>query len=96
MCWGVQYHPELGLREIAASLRTQVGTLVEDGLADGEATVNAQADLIAQLAAAPDRRDLAWRLGLDEEVTNSGRRVKELRNFIEHLVRERASARGRG
>lgn len=95
VCWGVQYHPELGLGEIASSLRTQVETLVEDGLVDDEAAVNAQADLIAQLAAAPDRRDLAWRLGLDEEVTDSGRRVNELRNFIEHLVRERATARGR-
>jgi GMP synthase (glutamine-hydrolysing) len=94
--WGVQYHPEISLREVAAALRRQVDDLVEHGLVRDETDVEAQAGLIDALHEDPDRRDLAWRLGLDEQVTNASKRMTELRNFIRHLVepirRERARA----
>ncbi|WP_238307523.1 hypothetical protein [Methylorubrum suomiense] len=35
----------------------------------------------------PNRRDLAWRLGLDEQVTDERLRLAEMRNFIGALVR---------
>jgi GMP synthase (glutamine-hydrolysing) len=46
------------------------------------------ARLIADLGREPERRDLAWQLGLDEEVTVPERRMTELRNFIAHVRRE--------
>ena len=33
----------------------------------------------------PDRRDLAWQIGLDAEVTDIGRRRREIRNFLQYL-----------
>ena len=53
------------------------------------------AELIDALHQEPGRRDLAWRLGLDEQVTDPGRRQTELRNFIELAVKPNRSARGR-
>ncbi len=94
--WGVQYHPEITLAEVAAALRRQARELIEDGLARSPADVEAHADAIEALHREPERRDLAWRLGLDEEVTDPRRRTTELRNFIEHLVGPCRSARGRG
>ena len=35
----------------------------------------------------PERPDLAWRLGRDEQVTDERRRLTELRNFLESLRR---------
>lgn len=93
--WGVQYHPELSLYEVAAALRRQADDLIGRGLAGSHAELEAHAGLIEALHEDPARQDLAWRLGLDREVTEPARRRAELRNFIEHLVKPRRSARGR-
>ncbi|MBW6527445.1 type 1 glutamine amidotransferase [Sphingomonas sp. RHCKR7] len=84
--WGVQYHPEIDLGEVAAALRRQADDLVEHGLARDDADVVAQAALVEALGDAPDRHDLAWRLGLDAQVTDPATRSTEIRNFIEQLV----------
>ena len=91
--WGVQYHPELPLSEIAQALRRQAGSLVESGLAADRAAALAYADRVAALAEAPERRDLAWQLGLDEQVTDPALRQLELRNFIEHMAAPRRARR---
>ena len=93
--WGVQYHPELPLDEIAGGIRRQAGDLIEQGLAQDEAAVEAYAAQIDALDRAPDRRDIAWQLGLDRQVTDPALRRTELRNFIEHLVQPTRSRRGR-
>ncbi len=93
--WGVQYHPELPLEDIAQSIRRQAAGLVERGLARSEAEVEDQAGLIEALGREPHRLDLAWRLGLDREVIEAPRRRAELRNFIRHLVEPTRSRRGR-
>lgn len=80
--WGVQYHPELTLAEIAAALRRQADDLLAQKLVADEAALEAHAARIDALDAEPDRRDLAWQLGLDREVTDPARRTRELRNFI--------------
>lgn len=86
--WGVQYHPEIGLDEVAGALRRQADSLVEAGLArDGE-DVEAYAWQVDGLHADPTRRDLAWRLGLDAQVTDERLRQTEMRNFVEALGRE--------
>jgi GMP synthase (glutamine-hydrolysing) len=94
--WGVQYHPEISLFEVAAALRRQVDDLVEHGLAPTPETVEQHAALVEALHDAPERRDLAWRLGLDDQVTVPELRTAEIRNFIEHLVLPTRARRGRG
>ncbi|KAA2232465.1 type 1 glutamine amidotransferase [Salinarimonas soli] len=94
--WGVQYHPEISLAEVAGALRRQADDLIQDGLARSGEDVETYAAQVEALHREPDRRDLAWRLGLDEEVTDVRRRTAELRNFIEHLVGPTRSERGRG
>jgi GMP synthase (glutamine-hydrolysing) len=93
--WGVQYHPEISLAEVAAALRREAGDLVESGLAGTHENLEAHAALIDALDQEPNRRDLAWRLGLNEEVTCPRRRRTELWNFIRHLAEPTATARGR-
>ena len=94
--WGVQYHPELPLEELAQAIRRQAGELVSRGLAQTEAEVEAQAVLFEGLGRQPERLDLAWRLGVDREVIEGKRRRTELANAIDHLIRPARARRGRG
>jgi GMP synthase (glutamine-hydrolysing) len=93
--WGVQYHPELSLHEVAAALRRQADEMVKEGLVRSPDEVEIQAALIDGLDRDPGRRDLAWRLGLDEQVIEADKRHLELSNFIERLVKPTRSHRGR-
>jgi GMP synthase (glutamine-hydrolysing) len=93
--WGVQYHPEFSLRLIATILRRHRRTLIDQGLRRDEADTGAWLADLDALDADPSRRDLAWAHGLDEEVLDPGKRVTELRNFIEARVKPFASVRGR-
>jgi len=93
--WGVQYHPEIGLDEVAGALRRQAGGLVEAELARAEDAVGTYARRIGALHREPGRRDLAWRLGLDEKVTDERLRRSELRNFIGALGRRGSLAVGK-
>ncbi|HEX8484060.1 type 1 glutamine amidotransferase [Sphingomonas sp.] len=83
--WGVQYHPELALGEIAAALRRDAEDLVDAGLADSPDHVEAQAVLFDQLHRDPNSRDVRWRLGVDDSVALEDQRRTELRNFIDHI-----------
>ena len=94
--WGVQYHPELPLDEVAGALRQQADDLIEQSLAQDKAAVEAYAATVETLGRTPARRDLAWQLGLDRQVTDPALRQAELRNFIEHLAHPARSRRGRG
>lgn len=93
--WGVQYHPELPLSEIADAMRRQATDVVAQGLATDARAVETYAQSVDALARDPGRRDLAWRLGLDEQVTDPTLRQTELRNFLAHLVEPTRSQRGR-
>ena len=93
--WGVQYHPELPLAEIADALRRQAEDVIAQGLARDRDDIETIAVSIETLDRDPGRRDLAWRLGLNEQVTEPKLRQTELRNFLEHLVGPIRSRRGR-
>lgn len=94
--WGVQYHPELSLAEIAAALRRQADDLVEHGLAASDQDVERQAALVDALDSEPDRADLAWQLGVDAQIADQRLRTTELANFFRHLVLPTREQRRRG
>lgn len=85
--WGVHYHPEIGLDEVAGALRRQADGLVDAGLAGAREDLEAYACLVDARHRAPNRRDLAWRLGLDDQVTDDIRKLAELRNFVETVAK---------
>lgn len=88
--WGVQYHPELNLAEIGTALQRQVPDLIKEGLARDAAAVDAHAQVLHALHHDPDRRDLAWQLGLDRDVTDDAQRRLELENFLRMLEERRS------
>jgi len=93
--WGVQYHPEFTLDEMAGVLERYGKVLVEEGpFSDLDALARHAADLKA-LQSDPSRTDIAWRLGYDSDVLEPRRRLTEIRNWIERLVMPFMSKRGR-
>jgi len=82
----VQYHPELDLYEVAGALRRQRDELVDEGYASSPEALEKYASHVEALHSTPDRRDLAWPLGLDEQVTKVECRLTELRNFIRFVT----------
>ncbi|MEG8040397.1 type 1 glutamine amidotransferase [Sphingomonas sp. LR60] len=84
--WGVQYHPELSLQEIAIALRRQADGLVEAGLAESPEEVEERADVFAALHDTPERRSLRWRLGVDGELADTDARRREIANFLGALA----------
>jgi GMP synthase (glutamine-hydrolysing) len=94
--WGVQYHPEFSLTEVATILERMALLMVEEGHVANEAEARAWCAEMRALDADRARRDLAWRHALDAEVLDDARRTRELGNWIEARVKPEASRRGRG
>ncbi len=85
--WGVQYHPELTIGEIAASLRRQTDDLIAQDMARDRVAIEFYAALLDELHDDATRRDIAWRIGIDDEIIDEKKRTSELRSFLRLLER---------
>ncbi len=96
VAWGVQYHPEYPLRELAVIVR-RIGTrLMEEGFfADEPEMRNFARDLDA-LDRDPTSRRLAWRHGVSGNVLDKKLRTGEIANWVEFQVLPTRAKRGRG
>ena len=93
--WGVQYHPEFGLKQLAIIMEGRLDMLVEEGFFADRAMGQATVDDWITLEDDPKRGDIAWRYGLTEDITDPSTRRIEISNWIATQVRPRKSARGR-
>ena len=94
--WGVQYHPEYPLREIAAIVR-RIGTrLIDEGFFLDEADIEIFAGDLDVLDADPADKRLAWRYGISKNVLDKTLRTGEIANWIEYQVLPTRGKRGRG
>jgi GMP synthase (glutamine-hydrolysing) len=94
--WGVQYHPEFSLTEVAVILKRLGQQMVIENFARDAADAEAYADDLIALDQDRSRHYIAWKLGLDEQVLNDELRLTEIRNWIDLQVKPKASERGRG
>jgi GMP synthase (glutamine-hydrolysing) len=93
--WGVQYHPELTLTEVASIIARRARMLVGEGIFADEAQGHSYCDELMTLDADRSRTDIAWRLGIQPEILDPQLRLTEIRNWIELRVRPEKSRRGR-
>jgi GMP synthase (glutamine-hydrolysing) len=91
--WGVQYHPEYDLRQIAAILRRRAGAMVKDGFADKPEDIEAMASHLMQLSEDPSRRDIAWKYGIGPSVLDHTIHRREFTNWLEACVMPKAAVR---
>lgn len=93
--WGVQYHPEYTLADIAASFRRHGKRLIEERFFNDNEEVLHYSANVAALNEKPHDKPLAWKLGLDSTVLDKNVRTREIRNWVHHQVLPTRSKRGR-
>jgi GMP synthase (glutamine-hydrolysing) len=93
--WGVQYHPEFTLTELASILERRRGPLTREGIFADEAQGSDYCAELRMLDRDRGRQDIAWRLGIQPELLDQEMRLTELRNWIALKVRPEKSGRGR-
>jgi GMP synthase (glutamine-hydrolysing) len=85
-CWAVQYHPEYGYAEIAATARRYGDALITEGVfADAADLQGWVADLRA-LDRTPGDRRLNWRHGIGPGLSENSARRLELVNWLQQQV----------
>jgi GMP synthase (glutamine-hydrolysing) len=84
--WGLQYHPEYDVHEMARLCYCRKQKLVDRGFFLNLDAAQSFVDRLEALYQDPGRKDIAWLLGIDEDVMNDDIRLAEVRNWIEQLV----------
>jgi GMP synthase (glutamine-hydrolysing) len=87
--WGLQYHPEYDLHELARLCYCRKQKLTEKGFFRDLEAAQVFVDQLEALHQDPGRKDIAWLLGIDEDVMNEDLRLVEVRNWIEQQVQPR-------
>ena len=82
--WGLQYHPEYDLHEMARLMFCRIEKLVRLGFFADEAAGLAHIDQLEALHADPTREDIATALGLKADVMDDSLRTIEVQNWINH------------
>lgn len=94
--WGVQYHPEYPLREVAAIVRRIGARLIGEGFFLDEADIGTFAGDLDALDRNPADKRLSWRHGISQNVLDKRLRTGEVANWLEFQVLPTRAKRGRG
>jgi GMP synthase (glutamine-hydrolysing) len=84
--WAVQYHPEYDLHEMARLIHCRTEKLVGLGFFADADDARVYVERLETLHDDPQRKDLAWQLGIDADVMRAEVRRVEVRNWIARLV----------
>jgi GMP synthase (glutamine-hydrolysing) len=84
--WGLQYHPEYDLREMARLTWCRLEKLQSLGFFKDRDAGEAYVAQLESLHQDQSRGDIAWRLGIDDDILNVDVRRCEVRNWISKLV----------
>lgn len=84
--WGLAYHPEYDLHEMARLLQARAQKLINEKFFNSAEDLAAYIDSLETLHQHPDRKDLRWRLVIDDDVLAAGIRQNEFNNWIRHAV----------
>ena len=84
--WGLQYHPEYDLHELARLTYCRIDKLIRHGFFATRDAALVYVDQLEALHADPSRKELAWLLGIDGDVLCEDVRQIEVRNWIDRLV----------
>lgn len=80
--WGVQYHPEYTLADMASLAHARKPALIREGFFPDDAAASHWVSRLQALHADQTRKDLSWGLAVDEDVLDDDVRQRELINWI--------------
>ena len=84
--WGLQYHPEYDLHEMARLTWCRIDKLTGLGFFADRQAGEDHVVLLEALHDDPARKDIAWKLGIDDDIMDKAYRRTEVRNWLNHLV----------
>lgn len=84
--WGLQYHPEYDLYQMARLIHCRRAALIKEGFFTDDDDARELVARYEQLHNAPDNKALAWRLAVEDDVLVDAVRQTEPRNWLAHLV----------
>lgn len=84
--WGVQYHPEYDLHEVARLILAREPRLIKQGLFRDHDDLVDYVNKLEALHEDPARTDLRWQLKIDDDVLDASIRECEFRNWLKHLI----------
>jgi GMP synthase (glutamine-hydrolysing) len=96
VAWGVQYHPEFSLTDIAVIIRRYGSRLIREGFFADIAARDAYTADLEMLQHEPGLKPIAWRYGIDDTVLDARVRTAEIANWITSQVLPARRQRGRG
>jgi len=94
--WGVQYHPEYPLGEVATIVRRIGPRLIDEGFFLNTADIETFASDLDTLDRNPNDKRLSWRHGISRNVLEKKLRTGEVANWLEFQVLPTRAKRGRG
>jgi GMP synthase (glutamine-hydrolysing) len=83
--WGVQYHPEYNLGEMAALTNARRTPLIKEGFFVDTQAADQHIERLKTLHADPTRKDLRWGLSVDEDILDDDVRQREFINWLAFL-----------
>jgi len=89
--WGLAYHPEYDLHEVARLIMARAPKLVAEGFFQSHEALVQYVEKLETLHQNPNRKDLRWELDIDDDVLSDQVRQVEFRNWINKLVLPRAA-----
>ena len=84
--WGLQYHPEYDLHEMARLTWCRLNKLIELKFFENREAGENYVDLLETLHSNPTRKDIEWLLGVDADVIQEDFRQLEVQNWVNRLV----------
>jgi len=84
--WGLQYHPEYDLYQMARLMSARREALLKEGFFSSEENAEAMVESFETLHKNPDDKALAWQWGVEADLLNDAVRHTEPRNWLERLV----------
>ncbi|MBI4830210.1 MAG: type 1 glutamine amidotransferase [Candidatus Lindowbacteria bacterium] len=83
--WGVQYHPDYDIHEVARLMIARKEVLISEGFFADDSDFEWHIQRMETLAQYPQNKHLRWQLGLDDDVLSAGIRQREFSNWLKAL-----------
>ena len=90
--WGVQYHPEYSLFDIAATVTRYGSRLVQEGFYRSLDELETHMAVLKTLDRDPSRRDLSWQYGIDQDLLDARARTTEIANWLKQQASRRSAS----
>ena len=84
--WGLQYHPEYDVHEMARLIIAREDRLIKHGFFAGHEDLVQYVEKLEGLFEQPDCKHLRWQLGIDDTILSQTVRQQEFINWLDKLV----------